>query len=213
MDQIPKPAAAPTNDNPSIVAFDFDGTLTCRDSFVDFVRWAIPRQAWLAAAGRLIVPLLIYILDRDRGALKAKTLRAALGPVTREALAEAASRFQASVAQGLLRPDALACWRRWRDAGAKVYIVTASPEIIVAPFARALGADGLIGTRLEFDGGDRLSGRTLGRNCRAEEKVKRIRALLGDEVSLAAAYGDTSGDREMLAIARVRGFRVFTQRP
>ena len=30
---------------------------------------------------------------------------------------------------------------------------------------------------------------------------------------LAAAYGDTGGDREMLAIADEKGFRVFTAKP
>jgi phosphatidylglycerophosphatase C len=32
-------------------------------------------------------------------------------------------------------------------------------------------------------------------------------------VRLAAAYGDTAGDREMLAIAGTAGYRVFTARP
>ena len=32
-------------------------------------------------------------------------------------------------------------------------------------------------------------------------------------MTLAAAYGDTSGDTEMIAIATEKGFRVFTGRP
>jgi phosphatidylglycerophosphatase C len=31
-------------------------------------------------------------------------------------------------------------------------------------------------------------------------------------VTLAAAYGDTAGDREMLEIAEEPGYRVFTER-
>ena len=37
----------------------------------------------------------------------------------------------------------------------------------------------------------------------------RLKAAFGEDVHLAAAYGDTAGDREMLAIAEVRGYRVF----
>ena len=32
-------------------------------------------------------------------------------------------------------------------------------------------------------------------------------------MTLAAAYGDTSGDTEMLAMAQEAGFRVFTEKP
>ena len=52
-----------------------------------------------------------------------------------------------------------------------------------------------------------------GPNCRGEEKVRRLRAAYGADVKLAAAYGDTSGDTEMLAFAAEAGFRVFTARP
>ena len=56
-------------------------------------------------------------------------------------------------------------------------------------------------------------GAFAGPNCRGEEKVRRLRAAYGDDVRLAAAYGDTSGDTEMLAIADEPGFRVFKARP
>ena len=53
--------------------------------------------------------------------------------------------------------------------------MTASPEIVVAPFARGLGADLLIGTELKFDGRDRVTGAFDGPNCRGPEKVRRLR--------------------------------------
>ena len=91
-------------------------------------------------------------------------------------------------------------------------IVTASPEDVVAPFAGRLGADVLIGTRLKFDDQDRITGEFDGENCRGEEKVRRLRARFGPQLRLKAAYGDTSGDREMLALAEVQGYRVFAAR-
>ncbi len=92
-------------------------------------------------------------------------------------------------------------------------IVTASPDIIVAPFARGLGADLLIGSRLALDLNDKVVGALLGPNCRGQEKVVRLREQFGDDMSLAAAYGDTSGDREMLAIAHEKGYRIFRGKP
>jgi hypothetical protein len=88
-------------------------------------------------------------------------------------------------------------------------IVTASPDITVAPFARRLGAEALLGTPLVFDSGDRVTGAFAGPNCRGEEKVRRLRAAFGNDMLLAAAYGDTTGDTEMLAMADEAGFRRF----
>ena len=97
--------------------------------------------------------------------------------------------------------------------GATIAIVTASPEIVVAPFARGIGADVLLGTQLVLDAEGRITGDLDGPNCRGPEKVIRLRAQFGDDVRLSAAYGDTAGDKEMLSIAAEKGYRIFTGRP
>ena len=79
--------------------------------------------------------------------------------------------------------------------------------------APKLGAEALLGTHLEFDPEDRITGRFTTPNCRAAEKVLRLKAAYGEDVRIAAAYGDTSGDAEMIAMAQEKGFRVFTGRP
>ena len=83
----------------------------------------------------------------------------------------------------------------------------------LVPFARGLGADLLIGTRLRYSEDGRIQGGLDGNNCRAKEKVVRLREVFGPDVHLTAAYGDTSGDTEMLAIADEKGYRVFRGRP
>ena len=196
-----------------LVAFDFDGTLTVRDSFVAFLRWRVGAPAFLVKARWLTPSVIAFVKTRDRGGLKAAAARLYLGDISREAMAEAALRFAIESFDHLIRPDALACWRRWRADGARLVIVTASPEILIAPFAERLGADDLIGSRLEFDATGRFTGRLAGANCRGPEKVARLEAAYGGPVRLAAAYGDTAGDREMLAIADAPGLRVFRGRP
>src|SRR5690606_25576987 len=104
-------------------------------------------------------------------------------------------------------------WEDWGRRGAHRVIVTASPETTVAPFARRLGAEALLGTRLAFDAGRRVSGALDGPNCRGEEKVRRLREAYDEGIRLAAAYGDTSGDAEMLQIAEEAGYRRFRGRP
>ena len=208
--QTPGPAPAP---GVPIVAFDFDGTLTIRDSFTAFLRWRAGPARWAVGLARLTPAVLTYAHDRDRGRIKAASVREFLGGLDRATLEAEAERFAEFIWPRFIRPDALACWQDWGRKGAHRVIVTASPEITVAPFARRLGAEALLGTYMTFDDAGRVTGAFTGPNCRGEEKVRRLRAAYGDDLQLAAAYGDTSGDTEMLAFAAEAGFRVFTARP
>src|SRR5688572_5741496 len=192
-----------------IVAFDFDGTLTIRDSFTQFLRWRAGAGGWALGLIKLAPALGSYARDRDRGRIKAASVREFLKGVPRAQLEQDAEAFAGQVWPGFMRYDALACWKEWGARGAHRVIVTASPETTVAPFARKLGAEALLGTQLVVDGDDRVTGAFAGANCRGEEKVRRLRAVYGDDVRLAAAYGDTSGDAEMLQIADEQGFRRF----
>jgi len=200
-------------DGRPIVAFDFDGTLSFRDSFLAFLAWRSGPARWMAGLIALLPATLLYMVHRDRGRLKAAAARRFLKGLTRVELEAACDDFaNSALGRRLIRPDAEQCWRRWRERGAELVIVSASPEEVVAPFARRLGADRLIGTQLKYDGADRVEGGFAGPNCRGPEKVARLRAVYGEEVRLAAAYGDTAGDKQMLALAEEPGYRVFTRR-
>lgn len=212
-DDVRHPIIARPPDRRPLVAFDFDGTLTVRDSFIAFLVW---RTGIVGAAFKslaLIPAALAYFGHRDRGRLKSEMTRAFLGGVSLETAHKDARRFARDRAPRLLRPDAVAAWNEWRDLGAHLVIVTASPEFLVSPFAEALGAGSLIGTRLTIDSHGRITGGLDGLNCRGPEKVARLTAAFGSPLDLAAAYGDTSGDTDMLAMAREAGFRVFRGRP
>jgi phosphatidylglycerophosphatase C len=94
-------------------------------------------------------------------------------------------------------------WHRSR--GDDVVIVSASPQLYVDVVAEQLGADGAIGTRLAVDPDGRLTGGYDGRNCRGEEKLRRTREWIDarhyDTAPEIYAYGNSRGDRRLLAIA------------
>lgn len=196
-------------DGNSLVAFDFDGTLTVRDSFMAFLRWRVSPAAWWIGMAKLAPAAAGYAVHRSRGRIKAAAVRVFLKGLPRAQLEAEAKAFAEFIAPTFFRPDALEVWRRWRSRGARLVIVTASPDILVAPFARGLGADNLIGTELAFDDQDRVAGGFAGANCRGPEKVRRLREVFGEAMNLKAAYGDTTGDVDMLAIAEEKGYQIF----
>lgn len=207
------PPSGEWQDGRPIVAFDFDGTLTTHDSFTAFLRWKAEPYRYFLGLLRLLPHMAAFLVKRDRGRLKAAAVARFLGGMPIDALAADAEAFAMERAQSMLRPDAVHAWRNWRGQGALMVIVTASPETLVRPFARALGADVLLGTQLEVDAEGRVTGRFIGSNCRGPVKVTRLKEAFGEDVTLLAAYGDTSGDREMLRMAEIPGYRVFKGKP
>lgn len=205
-------AQAPALDEP-VVAFDFDGTLTIRDSFSAFLKWRAGPLRWWLGCLRLAPAGLAYAFNRDRGRIKAAAVREFLRGTTRDRLDAEAREFAEQFSRSLLRPDAVEVWKRWRNDRVRLIIVTASPEFVVAPFARGLGADLLIGTLYAFDAQDRITETYVSPNCRGPEKVVRMKQAFGDGFRLKAAYGDTAGDREMIAMAETSGYQIFKGKP
>jgi phosphatidylglycerophosphatase C len=196
-----------------IVAFDFDGTLTTRDSYTAFLAWRSGPLDYAKGLVSLAPAGLAYVLKPDRGRIKAAATRRFLAGVALSDLEAEARRFAQARARTLFRPDAIRAWKRWQGRNARLVIVTATPEPVVAPFARGLGATALIGTRLALDEAGKITGDFVGPNCRGPEKVARLKAMFGEDVRLEAAYGDTEGDRDMLALAEEKGFKVFQGAP
>jgi phosphatidylglycerophosphatase C len=199
--------------NRPIVAFDFDGTLTVRDSYTAFLKWRTPAAAWVLGGIRLIPAALAYLAHRDRGRIKEQATKVYLAGVSRERLEADARAFAEAHSRSLLRPDAVAAWKNWRRERVRLIIVTASPDVVVAPFARGLGADDILGTPLAYDQRGRVTGAFASPNNRGPEKVVRMKAAYGDNLRVRAAYGDTGGDTEMLAIAEEPYFKVFSGKP
>ncbi|WAC48741.1 HAD-IB family hydrolase [Asticcacaulis sp. SL142] len=198
---------------PQIAAFDFDGTLTYKDSFTAFLVWhcGYPKLAWAFIS----TPSLIshYIKTKDRGALKSRLIHKLLGGIRRSELEALITAFADSHKNKLFRPDALIAWAEQKQPDRVRVIVTASPDILVGAFGAYLSADLVIGTKLGFSADDRLLPELDGLNCRGPEKVERLKAVYGESLRIVTAFGDTSGDFEMIKAADKGHYRVFTGKP
>jgi phosphatidylglycerophosphatase C len=91
-------------------------------------------------------------------------------------------------------------------------IVSASPDLYIRPWAAALGVERVLASRLAFEDG-RCTGALIGANCFGPEKVRRLELEFGAlRHGAIHAYGDSPGDREMLARATHGHYRRFHAR-
>ncbi|MEM9964196.1 MAG: HAD-IB family phosphatase [Asticcacaulis sp.] len=195
----------------SLHAFDFDGTLTYKDSFTAYLVWEKGYAALASAFLRHPYMLTDYLKTKDRGALKSHLLFHLMGPIERKDLETRFETFVTATGHSLFRPDAMDKWQSLADS--KRVIVTASPALLVGKFGHLIGANLTIGTELGFDADDRLTLDLASPNCRGAEKVTRLKATFGEDVVIESAFGDTSGDFEMLKAAREGHYRLFKAKP
>lgn len=192
--------------------FDFDGTLTRRDSFIPFLRFAFGTRAYAFRMVRIAPDAIRYLskgMTRDE--LKAVLIASFLKGVNVEWVEQRASEFRKAYWSRLMRPAGLQSVAAEVGSGAQVTICSASPRLVLKPFADELGIK-LIATELEVADG-KLTGRISGSNCRCEAKVLRLEAVYGPlEKFRLRAWGDTRGDHELLAAAQEPHWRHFHPR-
>lgn len=191
---------------PDLALFDFDGTLTTRETFPDFMRYAVPRWR-LLAGGALLAPV---VWGYRRGWVAGNPTRASivqvgLRGVPAPRLRTLGEAFAHEVLPGLLRPEAMEKLDWHRGRGDRIVVVSGGLDVYLAPWCAAQGI-GLACSILAERGG-RITG-YAGPQCVGEEKVRRVYALC-DPGAYAAihAYGDTHEDMAMLAMAQHRTYR------
>ena len=181
-----------------IVAFDFDGTLTTRDTLIAFIRYACGTPRFLLGF-LLHAPLLVLMKLRlySNGKAKQRLFTWFFRGMPFESFDALCQSF-ARTHRHLLRPETVRLLEQALTEGAEVLVVSASIDNWVQPFFPTVT---VLGTQIEVIDG-RLTGHFLTPNCYGQEKVRRILALHPDRSSYRlTAYGDSRGDRELLAFA------------
>ena len=204
------PGASPSQQVREIAVFDLDGTLTRRSTLAPFLMQSVPRPRLLRALMRTAPHLLAISTGAgSRQRAKEALLSACFRGEDQAAVERLAVRFAEDTMPALLRPEAMQRVEAHSRRGHLVVVATASLELYVTAWALAAGFDAVVGTRLEVSAG-RLTGRISGSNCRGSEKVRRLTELLGDLTARTIhAYGDSAGDRAMLAAATYAHYREF----
>jgi phosphatidylglycerophosphatase C len=192
-----------------VAAFDFDGTLTNGGSVIPFLV-AVTSWRRVLTAVALESPRLLYAAiagGAAADAAKQRLFERVLAGVPAGRLDAVGGEFARRHLDRRLRVEVKRRLDWHRARGDRVVVVSASLEAYVAPAAHILGADGAVATRLEV-GGDALTGRYQGANCRGEEKLRRLDEWIdgagaGERTGRIWAYGNSRGDVRLLDAADV----------
>jgi phosphatidylglycerophosphatase C len=203
---------------PVVAAFDFDGTLTWRDTLLPFLRrlLGLPTLLWvLFVCSPWLAAFALRLISNHRA--KAVLLQASLAGRSVDEVERCAQAF--------VKDDLPLQWRPWglrqlvqhRQQGHRCVLVTASTSLYMHLVGASLGVDAVLCTEMEVVDG-RYSGRLATPNCHGEEKARRLQAWLAKEYGAGApqvhAYGDSKGDLPMLRLAQVAWYRekVWTKK-
>lgn len=187
----------------TVAAFDLDGTITDRDCLIPFLRETVGTRTLgasvIAALARNPRAL------RQRDLLKELVVKPLAGRTSIE-INQTARDFVESRVASWFRPEMVERIIDHKDRAHHVVIVSASLDPYVAVIGEQLGVAHLA-TRLETQDGV-LTGRLNGPNCRSSEKVIRLQQWTHERFGTSLesidlhAYGDSAGDRELLAAAQ-----------
>jgi len=192
--------------------FDVDGTISATRSTTSLI-WLRQRQSsawqhrrWLASLlWRAPYAWIADQIDRDRAD---RMVYAQFAGLSRRRLEDDAERCCEEVLLPTCFPDALAEMAAHRDAGRRLVLVSGGLDIVLAPLARALGAE-LLAQRLVAEG-DRLTGRHLSyavlgealapmnQSERKAAALRRFAEATGIDLAASFGYGDSVNDVAML---------------
>ena len=189
-----------------IYAFDFDGTLTTKDTLLEFIRFAKGTLAFGLGFLRYTHLLVLMKLGfYPNWKAKQKVFAHFFKGMSIDDFDALCQEFAAS-SKHLLRPKGIEAINKAQSEGSEVLIVSASIDNWVQPFFANVK---VLGTQIEVVDG-KLTGRFLTKNCYGQEKVNRILALYPNRQDYhLTAYGDSRGDKELLAWADESFFKPF----
>ncbi len=188
--------------------FDFDGTLTYKDTMFLYLKFYNSTKFYVQFVKHIPLFVLLKLKLADAEKVKKSFISSILKGESRAKIDKKAQSFFEKFERDIFRKNALEFIQNIDRTQTECYIVSASLDIWVKPFAEKLNIK-LLATQAEF-ADDIFTGNFIGKNCNGPEKVKRIiEAVKGRKFDKTIAFGDTSGDREMLAWADESQFEFF----
>ncbi len=183
----------------NLYLFDFDGTLTRKDTLFDFLKFYNPQQYFFILLLYLPTFILLKLGLKRAESVKRNLISSFLKGQTIDKLKTKSIQYFQVRKDKILREKAVEFIEKL-DENDSIVIVSASLDIWLEPFAEYFKAL-LICTNAEYHD-DIFTGNFISPNCNYVEKKKRILDTINlDEYEKIFAFGDSSGDFEMFSLA------------
>ncbi len=195
----------------SLALFDFDGTISSKDSFVAFMKFTHGKPVFIMRMAMGFFTFFGWKIGLVKSQFtKVKALRSFYKGWSKDRMTVARKQFTAKVIPTILFPKAIEKINWHKEQGHRVIVVTASCDAWLGDWANEMALE-LLCTEMELNKGV-YTGELTKPNCRGKEKVNRITQHLKlEDYQEVYAYGNDHGDRQMLAIADHPHFREFEE--
>ena len=192
-----------------IAFFDFDGTITKKDSLADFIKYAVGDFNYYKGLLYLIPTLLAYKLKIiPNNIAKEKLIAHFFKGWNKIEFQSIANQYSTKKIDEIIRLNALQKIKWHKDHGHTLVIVSASVECWLKGWCEKNNLE-CIATKLEFMN-NKFTGKFSSKNCYGIEKVNRIKEKYNlKHYEIIYAYGDSKGDKEMLCIADKKYYKYF----
>lgn len=197
------------NSSNTLVLFDFDGTITFKDTFLEFIKFTQGKARFYAGFSILSPLLLLYKLGIIPN-YKAKEIVITwfFKNKSHSYLQQQGKAFAQQRLPQLIRPFALEKINEYKAQHAQIVVVSASVKEWLSAWCESQNI-ALIATEIEITN-NKITGKLATPNCYGAEKVNRIKAKLNlNHFTKIIAFGDSRGDKEMLALAHKSYFKPF----
>lgn len=192
-----------------LALFDFDGTITSKDSLLEFIKYTSGTFGFVLVMG-MFAPLILYyvFIKKDGEIAKRKVLSFLFKGKTKSELEKLGKSFADEVIPSILLPSAIEEIEAHKKRRDRVVVISASLENWLKPWTDSMKLE-LICTEMEYQDG-KFTGRFATANCNGQEKVNRINSYLDlKQYKPVFAYGNSSGDKPMLDMADHGFYRHF----
>lgn len=192
----------------TIAAFDFDGTITTKDTLFDFIAFYHGRLGlWLGFF--ILSPALVLFKAKIISNEKAKEIMLSYFFKKQKisCFLEKCDKYKIRI-NNIVAKEAKEKILWHQQQGHTVAIVSASIDLWIKPWAKDLNIE-VISTKMDVRNGF-ITGKLGSKNCHGQEKVNRLLSEYPhrDQYTLYA-YGDSRGDYELLKLADYAFYRRF----
>jgi len=184
-----------------LALFDFDGTLTTKDSLGEFIKFAVGKPTYYFKLA-LFSPIFFLYKTKimDNAYAKKLLFRLYFEGINEVDFKSMAQEYSQTKIYEIIRKDIYEKFLTHIENEDRVIIVSASMKCWLEEFASKHNVE-LLCTELAFEK-SHFRGEFATNNCHGQEKLRRVKEILSlDDYEEIYTYGDSSGDDAILAIA------------